>query len=73
VWILTKRKPSHKIIAFTSDNCNTKFGGDELGNKNVFTILINILKTNIFGIDCAAAHILYNVIQTSTGIITIDS
>jgi len=73
VWILTKCKPSHKIVAFTGDKCNTNFGGDERsGTKNVFTILNNILKTNISGIGFAA-HILHNDMQISTDILTIDS
>lgn len=48
-------------------------GGDgRSGTKNVFTILNNILKTNISGI-VYAAHILHNAMQTSKDILTIDS
>ncbi|VVC27326.1 Ribonuclease H-like domain [Cinara cedri] len=72
IEILTKHKLSHKIIAFTSDNCNTNFGGAaRRGTKNVLTILNNNLKTNISGIGCAA-HILHNAMQTSTDILPID-
>jgi hypothetical protein len=71
--ILTKHKLSHKIIAFTGDNCNTNFGGAaRRGTKNVFTILNNNLKTKISGIGCAV-HILYNnAMQPSTDILLID-
>ncbi|KAL4098108.1 hypothetical protein QTP88_022777 [Uroleucon formosanum] len=70
--ILTKHKLSHKIIAFTGDNCNTNFGGAaRRGTKNVFTILNNNFKTNISGIG-RAAHILHNAMQTSTDILPID-
>ncbi|KAL4131790.1 hypothetical protein QTP88_009047 [Uroleucon formosanum] len=70
--ILTRHKLSHKIIAFTGDNCNTNFGGAaRRRTKNVFTILNNNLKTNISGIG-SAAHILHNAMQTSTDILPID-
>jgi len=70
--ILTKHKLSHKIIAFTGDNCNTNFGGAaRRGTKNVFPFLNNDLKTNISGIGCAA-HNLHNAMQTSTDILPID-
>lgn len=70
--VLRKHKLSHKIIAFTGDNCNTNFGdAARRGTKNVFTILNNNLKTNISEIACAA-HILHNAMQTSTDILAID-
>jgi len=70
--ILTKHKLSHKIIAFSADNCNTSFGGAvRKGTKHVFTILNNNLITNIYGIGCVA-HIRHNAMQTSTDILLTD-
>lgn len=40
----------NKIIAFSGDNCNNNSGGVlRKGTKNVFSILNNNLKTNVYG------------------------
>lgn len=65
---LKKHKLSDKIIAFSGDNCNTNFGGVlRKGSNNDFSILNNNLKTNIFGVGCAA-HILHNAMQSSADV-----
>jgi len=52
---LKKHKLLDKIIAFSCDNCNTNFGGVlRKGIKNVFSILNNNLKTNIYEVGRAA-------------------
>ncbi|XP_060835436.1 uncharacterized protein LOC132929545 [Rhopalosiphum padi] len=69
---LKKHKLSDKIVAFSGDNCNTNFGGVlRKGSNNVFSILNNNLKTNIFGVGCAA-HILHNAMQSSADVLPID-
>lgn len=70
--ILTKHKLSHKIIAFTGDNCNTNFrGAARRGTKKTKNYYNNNLKNNISGIGCAV-HILHNPMQTSTYILPIN-
>ncbi|CAI6349856.1 unnamed protein product [Macrosiphum euphorbiae] len=69
---LKKHKLTDKIIAFSSDNCNTNFGGIlRKGSNNVFSILNKNLKTNIFGVGCAA-HILHNSMQSRADVLPVD-
>lgn len=69
---LKKYNLSVKIIAFSGDNYNTKFGGAaRKGTKNIFSILNNNLKIDVYGVGCAA-HILHNAMQSSAHALPID-
>lgn len=62
----------NKCIAFTVDNCNTNFGGQQRkGKNNVFFRLQNVIQKELIGIGCSA-HILHNCIQHAIDGLPID-
>lgn len=69
---LKKHMLLNKIIAFSSDNCNTNFRCVlRKGTKNMFSILNINLKTNVYGVGCSA-HMLHNAMQSSSNILPVD-
>ena len=70
---LEKRMFLKRCVAFTGDNCNTKFGGlgrNEQGN-NVFAKLKNMLNPSLIGVGCSA-HVLNNCIHRGAERMNID-
>lgn len=70
--VLYDNNLAKKVVGFCADNTNMNFGGNARnGTNNIFSKLKSELKTDLFGIGCAA-HIVNNTLHSAADCLPID-